>query len=245
LAPVFITSLGFFTILRAATWGNPLQLGMTLVHDNPTSPRASYDLARLYMDLSHGNAQSPLFTRAMQELERGAALPDSSPLPEQALLLTASAEGVAAQQAWWDSLIHKLKTRPLGPQEYRALQGLGSRAVTGEARLDPQRLNEAYQTLIERRPDFAPIRVQYADIASVAMNDESLAIRQLERAIELNKDNPDYTRQLVAYLLANNRVQEATALAGFAEQRNPGLANQADWRALHQQLDSMSKDVKP
>jgi hypothetical protein len=240
LATIFIAALAFFTILRAATWGNPLQLAMTLVHDNPTSPRASYDLAHLYMDLSKSNPDSPLFGRAIRELERGAALPDSSPLPEQALLLTAAAQGAVAKDAWWDSLQHKLQTRPLGPQEYRALQGLAARAVDGEAALDPQRLAATYQIMLQRDPNSPSLHVQYADVASKVLHDVPLAIGQLKLAIELNRADPAYATQLLSYLLANHRIQEASALVSFAEHLHADPQNQAQWNNLRKQLDEQS-----
>jgi len=109
LATVFLASLSFMTVLRAATWGNPAQLAITLVHDNPTSPRASHDLARLYLDAAKTHPQSPYFHLAIKEFERGAALPGSSPLPEEALMLIAARRGIPIQQAWWNSFLQNLK----------------------------------------------------------------------------------------------------------------------------------------
>jgi tetratricopeptide (TPR) repeat protein len=244
LATIFLATLSFFTVLRAATWGNPLQLAMTLVHDNPTSPRASYDLARLYMDLSQDNPQSPLFARAMRELERGAALPNSSPLPEQALLLTAASEGVPAQAAWWESFLNKLRTHSLGPQEYRALQGLASQAVEGKADIDPQRLSDAYQIMLGRSPSNASLHAQYADVASQVMHNLPLAIHQLEVAIDINKNDPDYAHELIGYLLANGRLEEASALFKHAEQQRPNLQQDSDWMTLRAQLEARQQAGK-
>ncbi|WP_426688999.1 tetratricopeptide repeat protein [Rhodanobacter ginsengiterrae] len=241
LATIFLVSFGFLTVLRAATWGNPLQLAMTLVHDNPTSPRASYDLARLYMDLSKGDPESPLFGRAISELERGAALPDSSPLPEQALLLTAAAQGAPPKDVWWESLLHKLQTRPLGPQEYRALQGLATRAVSGEAALDPRRLGEAYQIVLQRTPNSAAMHAQYAEVASAVMHDMPLAISQLELAISSSLADSGYPARLLKYLLTKHRLQEASAVVPYAEQATPGLHDKSDWRSLRQQLDELKR----
>jgi hypothetical protein len=245
LATIFLATLSFLTVLRAATWGNPLQLAMTLVHDNSSSPRASYDLARLYMDLSHDDPQSPLFARAIAELERGAALPNSSPLPEQALLLTAASEGVPAQAAWWQSLFDKLRNRPLGPQEYRALQGLASRAVEEKVNLDPQRLGEAYQIAIERSPNYASLHVQYADVASVVMHDMPLALHHLQTAIDINKNDPDYTSRLIGYLIANGRLSEASALFKQEEQAQPNLQRTPHWKAVRAQLEARQQGGQP
>lgn len=239
LAATFLAALGFFTVLRAATWGNPLLLAMTLVHDNPTSPRASYDLARLYMERSHSDPQSPLFARAIKELERSAALPDSSPLPEQALLITASSSGIPAQASWWESFFDKLRTQPLGPQAYGALQGLASQALEDNANIDSENLGKAYRIILQRAPNNASLHVQYADVASRLAHNLPLAIQQLEAAINLHKNDPDYAGQLIGYLLANNRPQEASALFQYVEEQHPDLGQDARWQAFHERFKAL------
>jgi hypothetical protein len=238
LATIFILCLSLFTLLRASTWGDPLQLALTLAKDNPTSSRASYDLATRYMSMSEGDPASPMYSRTVRELERGAALPKSSPLPDQALLLMAAGGGVPLQKIWWDRFLHKLGTRPLGPQERNALTRLATvRIDDGNKNVDAFQLKKAYQIVLKRQPGVAQWRVQYADLASIALHDQTLAIEQLLMAVELKKSTPNYGQQLANYLLENHRAHEA--LAVIAKVQAMQLTSRNDPRLLEQKSQAM------
>lgn len=242
LAVIFLTSLGFLTLLRAATWGKPLQLELTLVENNPGSPRARYDLARRYMTLANGNASSPLFGKAIDELERAAALPGASPLAEQALLITAADYGFQADPAWWASLQHKLETRPLGPEAFLALNGLNSKAINDRAPIDATQLEKAYAIVTERRPTITGLHVQYADAASIVGHDQALAVSQLTLALENERASDAYPLKLMAYLLDNQRSDEAKALIEPIERLFPMIASSTHWRELRARAE---KSVGP
>src|SRR5690606_4997292 len=142
---VVILGCGSLTLVRAATWGDPFLLAYALVADNPDSARASNDLATLYGAMADANSDSPFYDLAIQEFERGAHLPGASPLPEQGLILTAAVAGEPVQQQWWDNLLHKLQTNPIGPQELLAVTGLvGQR---DKIALDDHMLARCYKAL--------------------------------------------------------------------------------------------------
>jgi hypothetical protein len=232
LAVIFLTSLGFLTILRAATWGKPLQLELTLVENNPGSPRARYDLARRYMTLANGDAASPLFRKAINQLEKAAALPGASPLAEQALLITAADYGFQADPAWWASLQDKLKTRPLGPEAFLALNGLNRKAINDQAPIDATQLMKAYAIVTERRPEITGLHVQYADVASILGHKQALAVSQLTLALKNERASQHYPLKLMAYLLDNQRSDEAKALIEPIERLFPMIASSTQWRQL-------------
>lgn len=233
LATIFLASLSFITMLRAATWGNPAQLATTLVHDNPASPRASHDLARLYLNAAKGDPRSPYFHLAVKELERGATLPGSSPLPEEALILTAARHGLPIQQAWWNSFLHKLETNPLGPQEFTALNDLATRRVNDDiSAIDAHQLQRAFEIVIARQPQRSVWRTQYADLASLVLHDPSLAIHQWQQALKLSHDVPTYSRYLARYLVDAHREQEALAVIAEAQSLQPALRHDATLLAL-------------
>ena len=246
LATIFILSLCFLTGLRAATWGNPLQLALTLAKDNPTSSRASYDLATRYMLMSGGDVSSPMYARTIAELDRAASLPTSSPLPDQALLLMAAGGGVPVQQAWWDRFLHKLQTRPIGPQERNALNRLATvRINDGNTAVDAHQLQRAYQIMLARQPQSSQWHVEYADLASVALNDQPLAIEQLKIALALEQHTPNYASSLAKYLLDNKRNQEALAVIAKAQDLQPGLRADTALIALKVKAEEGLKLSKP
>src|SRR5690606_6133690 len=49
LTAISLAALALLCAIQSATWGDPMLLAMTLEQRNPTSQRASYDLARQYL----------------------------------------------------------------------------------------------------------------------------------------------------------------------------------------------------
>lgn len=160
--------LGLFaiTLVRSMTWGNPIVLAMDMVASNPASPRASNDLATLYFSRADGNPDSREWALAMHEFKRGGALPGASPLPEQGLILMNASVGLPADPAWWESLLHKLRSRAISPQERMAVTGILSQAQRG-FELDDQRLSQAYRILVDRTELSA---YDYCNIGDHALN---------------------------------------------------------------------------
>ena len=74
------------TASTAYAWGNSLRLARDLAERAPDSPRAQYELGRSYIIASKYNPDSPYTPLVYPPLEHAAKLPDSSILPQQALI---------------------------------------------------------------------------------------------------------------------------------------------------------------
>ena len=206
-----IFGFGTLATLRSATWGDSLNLAMAHVSSNQNSARASNDLAEQYMAMAEGSSSSPFYTMAIHEFERGSRLPGSSPLPEQGLILLAASAGQPGDDAWWDSLIGKLRTRPLGPQEQGAVAGLLKHRYEG-IDIDDRRLAEAYITLADRTTLPGHVYAQFGDHAITYLHDDALADRMFAAAVE-NSNDPTYAARLIAALIADDHQQQARAVA--------------------------------
>lgn len=202
----------FFCVLRTLVWGNEFHLANELVAINPDSPRASNDLATLYYGLSGGVYDTPHFYFATKEFERGAKLPGSSPLAEQGLILMAAQADRPADPAWWNSFIEKYRTRPIGPQEQRALASLlAQHRATGK--LDAVRLSEAYRTMLDRRPWPGYVYANYADFVLTEFQDEALAEDMYGRAIAANPQDTRLVSQIFSSLVSEGHEALARKLA--------------------------------
>lgn len=212
---VVILGCGSLTLLRAATWGDPFLLAYDLAAINPDSPRASNGLAIIYSAMADGNADSPFYAMAMQEFERNARLPGSSPIAEENLILTAAAAGQPVQQAWWDSLLHKLQTNPIGGEESMAVQGFvsGSKKVG----LDPHMVARSYTILESRVDDLpAPTLAAFGDHALTYLKDEKLANHFFLAATE--QSDRDYVIKMASILLGEGHIAQATLVLEKAYQ---------------------------
>lgn len=215
---LLIAGLAGLCAVRAATWGNPLLLATDLVARNPGSPRASNDLATLYIAYSGSDPGSPFFSFGQREFERGAALPNSSPLAEQGLILMAATTGQQVDDAWWDSLIAKLGSRPIGPQESMAVVGLMNQHYDG-IELDKHRLSEAYATLLARGGGSVQMYLQYADFLLVHMEDRQEATRYYVEAMDASGMTPDYALRIMAAMVADGKGDIVEAMQAHANAR--------------------------
>jgi hypothetical protein len=209
VAAVVILAFGFLAMLRAATWGEPLNLATELVALSPNSPRASNDLATLYVGMSDSNPNSPFFDFGRREFERGSRLPDASPLPEQGLILMAATVGLPVDDVWWRRLIEKVRTRPISPQESMAVTGLLEQRYRG-VELDDRRLAQACLMLMSRQKQPAFRYAQFGDYALRYLHDDALADRMFVTAIEQNPGDADFAAKVYATLRAQGQTRQAS-----------------------------------
>ncbi|HEU0153899.1 MAG TPA: hypothetical protein VFQ84_11220 [Arenimonas sp.] len=215
MAGIVTVFVVFLCVIRAATWGAEFHLHTDLVAHNPGSPRASNDLAIFYMGMSDSNPNSPFYAWGMREFERGSLLPNASPLPEQGLILSAAAAGQPIRDEWWDRMIQKLQTRPIGVQEGLAVVGLLRQRSEG-VEMDDRRLAQAYTTLADRSGQLASTYAAMGDHAINTLGDESLARDLFLKAIDACRDNPTYARQIIETLALEGHTAIANAALGRA-----------------------------
>jgi hypothetical protein len=207
----------FLTLIRAATWGNQLLLASDLVAKNPNSARASNDLAMIYVDMAGASPDSPFFYMAMTEFERGSKLPGSSPLPEQGLLLLSAVSGYPAEDRWWDSLLHKIRTQPIGPEQMMAVSGLMAQHRKG-FRVNPQRLATAYQVLLDRGNWPAYVYADFADFIHEEIKDPDWASHLYVKAVSQDPQNVEFASLLVGTLIAENKTEYLVAVLDKLEE---------------------------
>ena len=213
---IVVAGLAVLTLLRSATWGDPTMLAMDLAAKNPESSRASVDLGEQFMQRANGDADSPYFARAVAEFERGAALPDSSPLPEQALILLASSADVRARDAWWESFLAKIETRPIGPQELQATGGLLQQRDKLR-QFDDAAFRRVMDALIARHPLSPYLLATYGDYLIAHHDDAPAARAAYVDAARGSRSDPQFIVQLVTNLLSEGRPEFAKAALEAAE----------------------------
>ncbi|CAM5483095.1 Tetratricopeptide repeat protein OS=Rhodanobacter lindaniclasticus OX=75310 GN=B1991_14880 PE=4 SV=1 [Rhodanobacter lindaniclasticus] len=199
------------TALTAYAWGNPLRLAEDLASRAPQSPRAQYELGRTYIIYSHYDPASPFTRLAYAPLEKAAALPEASILPEQALIFMNSRMHQPIKDTWWDSLIAKLEARRPGVQDESSLGALTQCAREGRCDLSKQRMVEAYLAALSHQPPSARLLSMYGDYAWNVLDDHALGERMTVDAVKAAPNEPAYRITLVRMLVAEGRKEEAHA----------------------------------
>jgi hypothetical protein len=202
----------FWTALTGVTayaWSNPLLLAEDLAQRAPDSPRAQYELGRTYIIYSHYDPASPFTRLAYAPLERSAGLPDSSILPEQALIFMNARMRLPLKDAWWDSMITKLKAHPPGVQDESSLGALTQCARSGGCDLPKGRMMDAFMAALAHPHPGARLLATYGDYAWNVLEDHALGLRMTEEAVKTSPDEPAYQITLIRMLVVQGQIEEA------------------------------------
>jgi len=210
------------TAMTSLAWGNPLHLAEELAARAPQSSRAQYELGRTYIIYSHYDPSSPFTRLAYLPLERSAALPNSSILPEQALIFMNSRMHLPLKDAWWDSLIAKLKANKPSVQDESSLGALTQCDREHHCDLPAARMTGAYRAALSHSGPSARLLAMYGDYAWNVLEDHALGERMTEEAVKTSLHEPAYRITLIRMLAAQGRKAEACQQFRQLEQLNIG-----------------------
>lgn len=237
LAGLMLCWIGL-TALTAYAWGNPLRLAEDLATRAPTSPRAQYELGRTYIIYSLYDPTSPFTKLAYAPLEKSAALPHSSILPEQALIFMNARMHLPLKDMWWNSLISKLRMRKPGVQDESSLGALTQCAREGRCDLPKGRMVDAYLAALSHPTPSARLLAMYGDYAWNLLGDHALGLRMTEDAVKASPNEPAYHITLIRMLAAQGRTTDAEQAIKQLEMLNIGGRLNTSLAELHMLLDT-------
>jgi protein O-mannosyl-transferase len=210
------------TALTAYAWGNPLRLAEDLASRAPQSPRAQYELGRTYIIYSHYDPASPFTALAYAPLEKAAALPHSSILPEQALIFMNARMHLPLKAAWWDGMIAKLKARRPGVQDESSLGALTQCVREQRCDLSTDHMMEAFLAALSHPHPSARLLATYGDYAWNVLDDHTLGEKMTAEAVQAAPTEPAYRVTLVRMLVAQGRIADARQVISQLEALNIG-----------------------
>ncbi|HMM68678.1 MAG TPA: hypothetical protein PKC03_17225, partial [Dokdonella sp.] len=212
-----VVSLG----IRARVWGDPVSFVVTEAARHPNSPRATYDLGRTYVLLSGYRADSEILPRAIHALEAAARVPNSSLLPEAALIMVSSRTGRFIDPAWWKDMVAKLESRTPTTEDASAIKSLTLCQREGKCVVDDQALLDVFVAAMSRKNPDPAITYSYAIFALNRLHDADLALRLAREAAR--SGDIQYQLNLVNFLIDLGLHDEAAAeLAGLKKRARPG-----------------------
>lgn len=237
LAVLFVATLAGMTHLRAREWSDPFRFAASEAAKHPQSPRAAYALGRTLIVMSDYRADSPFLAPARTALERARRLPGSGILPHSALLVVAARSGQPQDETVWRDLQHRLRERPLGPQQIGAIASLMHCARDGGCVFPPAQMLATFDAALShgRHPE---VLTMYGDYALNVLRDPTLALRLWR---EVSQDHPRVTQyrvNLVRLLIALGEHRAAREqIAGLRAIGRLGQ-NEAAARALESRLEN-------
>ena len=211
---ITMAAVGLFavlTIIRSATWGDPLNLAMHHVAISPDSERAQLDIGIIYGGMADGQPNSPFYQFAVNALENASELPYSSPIPEHALILLATTAGADVEEEWWIRFIGKLETRPIGAQSQRAARSLIL------ARLDSLPIHDewlaaTYRALAQRKETPTSLFLPFINY-SLQVEEAELDARSIVKEVaRRGASEPEKLQQWAEELIASGHYEIARIL---------------------------------
>ena len=211
--------LALATHLRALDWSNPLRLAIVEANDHPTSERAVYEAGRLLLIASN---YEPGKTRdeSLKYLRKAAAIPSSSALPDQAMIMLVDHYHQGDDSAFWDSMVRKLRDQPTGQENISALITLTQCHVKDICKFDAAQLESAYQAALSRPHPIARLNGAYAAFQRDVLRDDMIAEKYLMLAVEGDPREPAYRIDLAALYARHGQTDKAKEQIGALQRLN-------------------------
>jgi hypothetical protein len=232
---VAVTLLWFAiaTNLRAREWSNPLQLAVIEANRHPNSPRAVYEAGRQLL-IASNYKDGPVLTASWKYLRQAAAIPGSSALADQAMIMIADHERRGDDSAFWNSMTRKLRSQPTRQEDISALISLTSCYGSGTCRFDVSNLQTAYEAALSRPHPIARLEAAYADFQRDIRHNDALATEYLARAVAHNPGESAYRVDLAALYARHGHTEKA--LEQIDALRRMNLAGRLD-----RQIETLEK----
>ncbi|WP_430388220.1 hypothetical protein [Dyella sp. 20L07] len=232
------------TAVSAYAWGNPLRLAETLASRDPSSPRAQYELGRTYIIYSHNDPSSPYTKQAYAPLEQAAALPQSSILPQQALIFMNSRMDLPLKAIWWESMDAKLKARRPGVQDESSLAALAQCAEHGECQLPKDSMQAAFEAAMSHPNPSPRLLSTYAQYAWNVLGNRPLGMSLQTRAADGAPREAAYLVTLIRMLIARGEDDQARVRWEQLERLNIGGHLDSQLNSLRKQIDKTASPTE-
>ncbi len=196
------------TNLRAQEWSNPLRLAVSEADRHPESARAVYEAGRLLLIASNYQSGKTL-DASWKYLRKAAAIPGSSALADQAMIMIADHHREGADDQYWDSMVRKLRDQPTRQEDISALVSLTNCYESGICKFDVAQLQRAYQAALSRPHPIARLDGAYAAFQRDILHNDKLAEVYLAKAVAGQPSESAYRIDLAALYARNGYTEKA------------------------------------
>ncbi|HKU79630.1 MAG TPA: tetratricopeptide repeat protein [Rhodanobacteraceae bacterium] len=208
---VVLVALLWFAVatnLRAQEWSNPLRLAVAEANRHPDSARAVYEAGRLLLIASNYQPGKTL-DESWKYLRQAAAIPGSSALADQAMIMIADHQREGADDPYWDSMAHKLRDQPTRQEDISALISLTNCYKADICKFDAVQLQRAYEAALSRPHPIARLNGAYADFQRDILHNDKLAEEYLARAVAGDPGESAYRVDLAILYASNGQPEKA------------------------------------
>jgi hypothetical protein len=185
-----------------------LRLAVAEANRHPDSARAVYEAGRLLLIASNYQPGKAL-EESWKYLRQAAAIPGSSALADQAMIMIADHHREGADDAYWDSMAHKLRDQPIRQEDISALISLTNCYKADICKFDVAQLQRAYEAALSRPHPIARLNGAYADFQRDILHNDKLAEVYLARAVAGDPGESAYRVDLAVLYARNGQTEKA------------------------------------
>lgn len=233
---------GSFTALRAREWSNPLRFSMAEAAKHPSSPRATFGLARDLVILSDYRPDSPYLVPALTALERAMKVDGATPLPAATAIILANRGGFPVDEQWWSNLRERLRIEPPGPQPRNAMGSLVDCGLQARCILPFREMDSAFAAALSHGRDPQMLNIQ-GNYALNELGDPKLAIQLWEEAARLAPNVAEYQITLVKFYAASGQIERARAHIAYLRHTGRLGQNEQAARKLEQLVGQVATPI--
>ena len=173
-------------------------------------------------------------------LTRAAALPESSILPQQAMIFMNARMHLPLQAQWWDSIIGQLAAAKPDVQDVSSLSALAQCARERSCNLPKERMVAAFEAAIAHPGPNARLLAIYSDYAWNVLDDHQLGEKLALGAVQAEPGEPAYHVTLARMYIAQGSYDGARKQLSELQKLNIG----GDLSAAISELDSLMPSPK-
>lgn len=196
------------TNLRAREWSNPLRLAVAEADRHPESARAVYEAGRMLL-IASNYQPGKMLNAAWKYLREAAAIPGSSALADQAMIMIVDHHAQGEDAEYWNSMVRKLRDQPTRQEDISALISLTNCYEADICKFDVSRLQHAYEAALSRPHPIARLDGAYADFQRDILHDDMQAEKYLARAVHGAPSESAYRIDLAALYARNGQTESA------------------------------------
>jgi len=208
---IVLVALLWFSVatnLRAQEWSNPLRLAIAEANRHPESARAVYEAGRLLLIASNYQPGKAL-DESWKYLRQAAAIPGSSALADQAMIMIADHHQQGADAEYWNSMVRKLRDQPTRQEDISALVSLTNCYDANICKFDIAQLTRAYKAALSRPHPIPRLDGAYADFQRDILHDDTQATEYLALAVAGDPGESAYRIDLAALYARNGQTEKA------------------------------------
>jgi len=219
LVSVALTALvAGLCVVQVNVWANPVNQAVFFSTHNPTSERAAYQLGLLYWQLANGDPASQNWRNAEQAFARAAAIPGSSVLGLNGMIMMHASDPASVDAATWSGYRTKLIGRSIDAQGISSIAQIVTCRIKEECHFDDNELFKTLLAVFNANPSSAVVATQYASFAFSVMHDEELGLELAKKAAQLEPNSLQYQANLgVFYALSGDKEEAAKILRALKQ----------------------------